>query len=106
MFKALKVYWMHPERVRKSKEISPTRVLSSNNTMEKKAPRSNINFFLHLIILKWENYLSIHGMHRLQLNYSWLKDQIPEEALKEFHKRICEIPTLSHIQPIFQNIHP
>jgi len=40
---------------------------------------------------------TIYTNGKIMLNYGWLKDQINEEVLKEFHKKIKSIPSFNHI---------
>ncbi|MEM2777061.1 MAG: hypothetical protein QXU83_07345 [Candidatus Bathyarchaeia archaeon] len=44
---------------------------------------------------------TIYTDGKLMINYGWMKNQVPEEILKEFHKKIHEISTLSHIPADF-----
>ncbi|MCS7135882.1 MAG: hypothetical protein NZ931_02150 [Aigarchaeota archaeon] len=44
---------------------------------------------------------TIYTNGKLTLNYGWLKNQIPEKTLREFHQKIHEISTLQHIPADF-----
>ncbi|MGB9693388.1 MAG: hypothetical protein ACPLYF_00935, partial [Fervidobacterium sp.] len=44
---------------------------------------------------------TIYTNGKLALNYGWMRSQLPEEIIKEFHRMIQEIPTLQHIPADF-----
>lgn len=50
---------------------------------------------------KTVSVFTVYTDGKLTLNYGWAKNQVSEEILREFHKKICDIPKLQNLQAKF-----